>query len=44
MISAQRMAARLRDLEQLGIPVTNYGIFLSYMQGKETLERVVKPW
>ena len=44
MISNQRMAARLRDLNATGIPITNYGIFLSYMQGEETLERVIKPW
>ncbi len=44
MISAQRMAARLRDLEALGIPITNYGIFLSYVQGKAALDRVIAPW
>jgi hypothetical protein len=44
MISNQRMVARLRDLNATGIPITNYGIFLSFMQGKETLERVIKPW
>lgn len=44
MISNQRMAARLRDLNKTGMPITNYGIFLSYMQGVETLERVLQPW
>jgi [FeFe] hydrogenase H-cluster maturation GTPase HydF len=44
MITPQRMAARLRDLEKYGIPVTNYGIFLSYMQGREILEKVLKIW
>ena len=44
MISNQRMAARLRDLKITGVPITNYGIFLSYMQGEKTLERVIKPW
>ncbi len=44
MISNQRMAARLRDLKATGIPVTNYGIFLSFMQGEKTLDRVIKPW
>ena len=44
MISNQRMVARLRDLNATGIPITNYGIFLSFMQGEETLERVIKPW
>lgn len=44
MISNQQMAARLRDLKATGIPITNYGIFLSYIQGEQTLERVIKPW
>lgn len=44
MITPQRMAARLRDLEKLEIPITNYGIFLSYIQGKKVLEQVLKPW
>ncbi|MFZ4564576.1 MAG: hypothetical protein ACOYNU_14435, partial [Bacteroidales bacterium] len=44
MITPQRMAARLRDLEKYGIPITNYGIFLSYVQGKSVLEQVLEPW
>jgi len=44
MISSQKMAARLRDLEQSGTPVTNYGIVLSYFQGESILNRVIKPW
>ena len=44
MISSQHMVARLRDLNTTGVPITNYGIFLSYMQGEETLDRVIKPW
>ena len=44
MISNQRMAARLRDLNAKVVPITNYGIFLSFMQGEETLERVIRPW
>jgi len=44
MITPQRMATRLRDLEKLNIPITNYGIFLSYVQGKKVLEQVLKPW
>ena len=44
MISNQRMAARLRDLKRLDIPITNYGIFLALMQGEEVLHRVVAPW
>lgn len=44
MITPQRMATRLRDLEKLNIPITNYGIFLSYVQGKGVLEQVLRPW
>jgi [FeFe] hydrogenase H-cluster maturation GTPase HydF len=44
MITPQRMAARLRDLGKLNVPITNYGIFLSYVQGKEVLEKVLQPW
>ncbi len=42
MISSQKIAARLRDLNSLGIPYTNYGVFLSYIQG--ALDRVIEPW
>jgi predicted GTPase len=44
MITPQRMATRLRDLERYHIPITNYGIFLSYLQGKNVLEKVLQPW
>ena len=44
MISNQQMAARLRNLNATGIPITNYGIFLSYVQGERTLDRVILPW
>ena len=44
MISSQKMAARLRDLEASGTPVTNYGIVLSWFQGESILNRVIKPW
>jgi len=44
MISNQRMAARLRDLKATGIPITNYGIFLSYIHGEKILDRVIAPW
>ncbi len=44
MISNQRMAARLRELNATGIPITNYGIFLSYVHGEKILNRVIAPW
>ncbi len=44
MISPQKMTARIRDLEALGIPYTNYGLFLAYIHGGNILKRVLKPW
>ncbi len=44
MTDSQKLKARLHDLEALNLPVTNYGLFLSFMQGKKTLGRVLKPW
>jgi hypothetical protein len=44
MITPQRMAARLRDLEKFNIPITNYGLFLSYLQGPKVMEQVLEPW
>ena len=44
MISHQKLQARLRDLRHVGVPITNYGVFLSWMQGQSALERVMEPW
>jgi len=44
MISRQKMMARIRDLDSVGIPYTNYGIFLSAMQGFNALQKVLRPW
>ena len=44
MINQQKLSARLRDLAYIGVPYTNYGVFLSYIQGKASLERVLKVW
>ena len=44
MISRQKMSARIRDLEATGVPYTNYGIFLSAVNGKSALRKVLKPW
>ena len=44
MITPQKLSARIRDLENIGVPFTNYGLTLSYMQGKEALEKVLAPW
>lgn len=44
MIDAQKMSSRIRDLENLGVPITNYGVMLSYMQGAAALGKVLEPW
>lgn len=44
MISAQKLLARIRDLDSIGVPYTNYGIFLAYAQGREALQKVLRPW
>jgi len=44
MISSQKMLARIRDLETVGVPYSNYGLFLSAMQGRAALRRVLEPW
>lgn len=44
MISNQKLQARLRELRNTGIPITNYGVFLSWLQGENALQRVIKPW
>ncbi len=44
MITAQKLLARVRDLDAVGIPYTNYGVFLSYIQGPEALQKVLVPW
>jgi [FeFe] hydrogenase H-cluster maturation GTPase HydF len=44
MISRQKMTARIRDLDSIGVPYTNYGIFLSAVNGINALRKVLKPW
>ncbi len=44
MISSQKLSARIRDLESVDVPFTNYGLFLSYIHGEEALKRVLEPW
>ena len=44
MITAQKLQARLRDLDAVGVSVTNYGLVLAYMQGEGALQRVLQPW
>jgi [FeFe] hydrogenase H-cluster maturation GTPase HydF len=44
MIRPQKLAARVARLREAGIPVTNYGLALSWYEGKATLGRVLAPW
>jgi len=44
MITAQKLLARIRDLDSIGVPYTNYGLFLAYAQGREALRRVLRPF
>jgi len=44
MISHQKLQARIRDLDAVGVPYTNYGLLLSYLQGRDVLGKVLEPW
>ena len=44
MITAQKLLARIRDLDSVGVPYTNYGVFLAWMQGPEALRKVLRPF
>lgn len=44
MISSQKLAARVLRLTEAGVPVTNYGVVLSWLEGSDTLDRVLRPW
>ncbi|MEZ4386893.1 MAG: GTPase [Candidatus Krumholzibacteriia bacterium] len=44
MIRPQKLSARVQRLQDAGIPVTNYGLALSWYEGHATLGRVLEPW
>jgi hypothetical protein len=44
MIDAQKMRARLLDMQEAGVPVTNYGLFLAYAHNPQALARCLEPW
>lgn len=44
MISRQAASSRVRRLVEAGVPVTNYGLALSWFEGPEVLARVLAPW
>jgi hypothetical protein len=44
MISRQAASARIARLAAAGVPVTNYGLALAWLEGPEVLARVLEPW
>jgi len=44
MIDKQKMAARLKDLVNAKVPITNYGLFLAYFHSPKALERSLQPF
>jgi [FeFe] hydrogenase H-cluster maturation GTPase HydF len=44
MISTQKLNARVGRLAEAGVPVTNYGMVLAWLEGPVTLGRVLAPW
>lgn len=44
LIDSQAMRARLKELREAGVPVTNYGLLLSAAAAPEAFRRVVEPW
>jgi [FeFe] hydrogenase H-cluster maturation GTPase HydF len=44
MLENQQMMARLADFDLYEIPITNYGLLLSYFSDKSALQQVLKPF
>ena len=44
MIDKQKMVARLTDLIEAQVPITNYGLLLSYFHSPKALERSLHPF
>jgi len=44
MLDKQSMQARIKDLQESNIPITNYGIILAYLNSKKAFSRVIKPF
>jgi [FeFe] hydrogenase H-cluster maturation GTPase HydF len=44
MLDQQTVSARIQDLIESGVNFTNYGVLLSYFQGKDVLNRVIAPF
>jgi [FeFe] hydrogenase H-cluster maturation GTPase HydF len=44
MADHQKLVSRIKRARQAGVAMTNYGLFLSYIQGKDVVSRVLKPF
>lgn len=44
MVDHQKIRARISDLKEAGVPVTNYGLLLSYAHSPAALQRALAPW
>ncbi len=44
MIDKQTMQGRIQDLKDSNVPITNYGLILSFFDSKEAFSRVINPF
>lgn len=44
MVDPQKIRARVSDLEDAGVPVTNYGLLLAYAHSPDAMRRALEPW
>lgn len=44
MLDKQKMQSRLNDLKEADIPITNYGLILSFFESKQAFKRVIEPF
>ena len=44
MVDPQKIRARVSDLEEAKVPVTNYGLLLAYAHSPDAMRRALEPW
>ena len=44
MVDPQKIKARVSDLAEAGVPVTNYGLLLAYAHSPDAMKRALEPW
>ena len=44
MVDPQKIRARVSDLQEAGVPVTNYGLLLAYAHSPDAMKRALEPW